>query len=130
MTIHNFLEMDFEAHRKLLRQIEGGAFTECEAGRFLQDLEKIFSTPVVHDMIYYIRLHTELILSAEGILLAREQGIDIEIESETHEKLGELHLLERRIGKTGLHAMRPHLHLSRQELWEIHMLEERLATAG
>ena len=130
MTIHNFLEQDFDAHRKLLDQLEGGDYSGCETGRFLKDLERIFDQPLIAHMRMYVHLHTELVLSAEGVLLAREQGIDVTIEDETHHKIDELHVLEGKIGKTGMHALNPHLQLSKHEFWIIHMFEDEMADAA
>jgi len=124
VAIHDFLELDFEEHRLLLRQLEHGEFTGCEKGRFLVELEEVYSTPLVNDMIFYIRLHTELVLSAEGILLARERGIEMGVAHATKEKIKEMHELEKTIGKTGMHAMSPHLHYSAREFWVIHLIEE------
>jgi RsiW-degrading membrane proteinase PrsW (M82 family) len=123
--IHNWLEQDFKAHKKLLKQIDGGDFTHCEAGRFLVDLRKTFSGAVVEDMIQYLRLHTELIIDAERLLLDREQKAEVSIGEDIRTKLHEMHELEDRIGKIAFHAMQPHLNFSRKELWEIYMLEEQ-----
>lgn len=126
VTIHNFLELDFELHRKLLQQLEGGEASGCETGRFLQDLEKHLQTEAATAMRSYIQLHTELVLSAEGLLLAREQGLDVVVEDTTRHKIIEMHVLERRIGKTGMHTLSPHLKLSKHEFWVIHMFEDEL----
>jgi RsiW-degrading membrane proteinase PrsW (M82 family) len=122
--IHNFLTVDFAAHEKLLRQIDHGELSGCEAGRFLTDLEETLATPVVDDMIRYLRLHTELILNMESVLLEREDGKKVQIDDATKQKLAEMHQVEKRIGKVALHTIQPHLHFSRQELWEIHLLDE------
>jgi len=37
-----------------------------------------------------------------------------------------MHVLERRIGKTGMHTLSPHLKLSKHEFWVIHMFEDEL----
>ena len=124
VTIHNFLEMDFASHRKLLRQIQHGELSGCEAGRFLQDMKNKLAAPVVEEMIDYFRLHTELVLSAESILLGREQGIDIEIGADITDKLQKMHALEKHIGRAGLRTLRPHLHFTAKDMWEIHLLEE------
>ncbi|MEJ8566914.1 PrsW family glutamic-type intramembrane protease [Elongatibacter sediminis] len=124
VSIHNFLELDFATHQRLLRQLEHGEFTGCEAGRFLLDLEQIVPEAVARDMINYFYLHTELVLGAERILLAREQGIEIRIGAETVAKLEEMHRLERHIGRAGLKMLRQHLHFSSTELWDIHLLDE------
>ena len=126
VTIHNFLEQDFDAHRRLLAQLEGGEESGCETGRFLKDLERMFEHPMLGHMRTYIHLHTELVLSAEGVLLAREQGGDVIVEDGARHKIRELHYLEQRIGKTGMHTLSPHLQLSKHEFWMIHMFEDEL----
>ena len=49
-TIHNFLEMDFTAHRRLLKQIRHGEFSGCEAGRFLRDMKDKLAGPVADEI--------------------------------------------------------------------------------
>ncbi len=127
VTIHNFLEQDFDAHHRLLEQLRGGDLSGCETGRFLQDVERQFRPPTNEHIRLYVHLHTELILSAEGVLLAREQGIDVTVTDETHHKIRELHRLEREIGKVGMHALAPHIQLSTHEFWIIHRFEEEIA---
>ena len=129
-TIHNFLELDFAAHRRLLNQIRHGEFSGCEAGRFLQDMKKKLAGPVADEMIQYFCLHTELVLSAESILLAREQGIEMEVGSEIQDKLRAMHELEQHIGRAGLRALRPHLHFTAKDMWEVHLLEHEANVAN
>ena len=124
ISIHNYLEVDFDSHKRLLRQIEHGNFTGCEAGRFLLDLKQVVAGSAAQDMVYYFHLHTELVLSAEQLLLAREQGLKVSIDKEIIEKLTEFHGLEKSIGKAGMKALRPHLHFSHKELWEVHLLDD------
>jgi RsiW-degrading membrane proteinase PrsW (M82 family) len=124
VTIHNFLESDFVTHKRLLRQIEHGEFTGCEAGRFLLDLENNATGPVAKEMVFYFHLHTELVISAERVLLAREQGIEIRISQKTVAKIEEMHVLERHIGKAGLRLLNPHLHFSSTDMWGVHLLED------
>jgi len=91
ISIHNYLEVDFNSHKRLLRQIEHGELSGCEAGRFLMDIKQVVTGSVARDMVYYFHLHTELVLSAEQLLLAREQGINVSIDKEIIEKLTEFH---------------------------------------
>ena len=123
-TIHNFLEMDFASHRKLLKQIRHGEFSGCEAGRFLLDMQHKLAAPVAQEMVDYFCLHTELVLSAESILLAREKGIDIDVGLEIRDKLKEMHALEHHIGRAGMRTLRPHLQFTAKDMWEIHLLED------
>ena len=123
-SIHNFLELDFDSHKRLLRQIEHGELSGCEAGRFIIDLQKTVTGSHADEMAHYFHLHTELILSAEQLLLAREKGIEIEVEKETVDKLAEMHRLEKAIGKAAMHTLKPHLHFTSKELWEVHLLDD------
>jgi RsiW-degrading membrane proteinase PrsW (M82 family) len=123
-TIHNFLELDFATHKRLLKQIEHGEYSGCEAGRFLRDMQEKLAAPVAQEMLQYFRLHTELVLSAESILLAREQDIDVEIGTEIRRRLQKMHVLEKHIGRSGLRALRPHLQFTAKDMWEIHLLED------
>jgi protease PrsW len=123
-TIHNFLELDFATHKRLLRQIEHGEYTGCEAGCFLEDMQNKLAAPVAEEMLQYFRLHTELVLSAESILLAREQHIDVEVGTEIQRRLQKMHVLEKHIGRAGLRTLRPHLQFTAKDMWEIHLLED------
>jgi hypothetical protein len=127
LSIHNYLEMDFNSHRQLLKQIEHGELSGCEAGRFLLDMQKKLAGPVAQEMIDYFCLHTRLVLSAESILLAREQGVEVEIGEQIKQQLQEMHRLEKHIGRAALRALQPHLHFSAKDMWEIHMLESEVA---
>lgn len=127
VTIHNWLEADFKAHEEMLQQLVSGEYTKTKEGRFLVDLENVFDGPIVNHMKTYIRIHTELVIDAEGILLAREDDVEVEIGPEVKEKVLDLHRLEGLIGKTGLLALKPHLHFSKKEFWEIYMLEDEIA---
>ena len=129
VAIHNFLETDFAAHKRLLKQLEKGESSGCEAGRLLADLKKLVPGPVAEEMVYYFHLHTELVVSAERLLLAREQNIEIRVGEETILKLKQMHQLERHIGKAALRTLRPHLHFSSIDLWGIHLLEDTAAAA-
>jgi RsiW-degrading membrane proteinase PrsW (M82 family) len=123
--MHAWLELDFDADAHLLQQINSGEFTETKIGRFLHDLKSRFDGPVLVDMLCYLRLYTELALRAKGLLLMRENGIDVDVGERTGEKLTELLFLERSIGRTGLLVMRPFLHMTRKDLWQLYMLEQR-----
>lgn len=120
--MHEWLELDFDADALLLQQINEGEFGETKIGRFLHDLKSRFEGPVVVDMLCYLRLYTELALRAKGVLLMRENGLDVEVGERTQEKFAELDYLEKSIGKTGLMAMRPFLHMTRKDLWQLYVL--------
>jgi hypothetical protein len=121
--MHQWLEIDFDADTELLGIITSGHFPESKIGMFLNDLKTKFDGPVVVDMLCYLRVYTELAIRAKGLLMLRENGIDMPVGERTHEKFEELRYLEKSIGKTGLLAMKPFLHYERKDLWQIHVLE-------
>jgi RsiW-degrading membrane proteinase PrsW (M82 family) len=121
--MHEWLELDFDADAGLLHQINSGEFADSNVGRFLHDLRSRFDGPVLADMVCYLRIYTELALRAKGLLLMREHGLDMPAGERTQEKFAELEYLERSIGKTGLLALRPLLHMTRKDLWQLNVLE-------
>jgi len=121
--LHAWLELDFDADALLLEQIVSGEIKHGKIGRFLNDLRQSFPGPVVVDMLCYLRLYTELALRAKGVLLMRENGLDAPVGERTREKFTELEYLERSIGRTGVLAMRPFLHMTRKDLWQLNVLE-------
>ena len=84
-----------------------------------------FEGPVVVDMLCYLRLYTELALRAKGVLMMRENGLDAPVGERTQEKFTEMQYLEKSIGKTGVLAMRPFLHMTRKDLWQLYVLDDR-----
>ena len=122
--LHEWLEVDFDDDARLLQQINSGEFTTSKIGQFLHDLRNKFEGPVVVDMLCYLRLYTELALRAKGVLMMRENGLDAPVGERTREKFAEMTYLEGSIGKTGVLAMRPFLHMTRKDLWQLYVLED------
>lgn len=121
--LHDWLELDFDEDSRIVEQINSGEFTTTKAGKFLRDLRDKFDGPVVVDMLCYLRIYTELALRAKGVLLMRENGLDAPVGERTKEKFAELEYLEESIGRTGILAMRPFLHMTRKDLWQLNLLE-------
>ena len=121
-TMHEWLELDFDADARLIAMITSGEFTDSRIGRFLQDLCDKFDGPVVVDMLCYLRVYTELAIRAKASLMARENGIELPVGERTREKFEELRFLERSIGKTGCLAMKPFLLMERKDLWQMQVI--------
>jgi hypothetical protein len=122
-TMHAWLELDFDADTRLLEQIASGDFPNTRIGGFLSDLRTRFEGPVVADMLCYLRIYTELAVRAKGVLMLRENGLEVPVGDRTREKFKELRFLEKSIGKTGCLAMKPFLHMERKDLWQLNLLE-------
>lgn len=120
---HKWLLTDYESHQHMLDDIRQGKFADSPEGRFVLALAEQFPPRVGADMFRYIQIHTWLVAKAEEDLIDADEGRAEDLGREVRDKLGELHALEKEIGRTALLAMGPHLHFTRNDLWEIHELE-------
>lgn len=121
-AMHDWLELDFDADARLIEMISSHEFAESKVGRFLTDLRNKFEGPVVADMLCYLRIYTELAIRAKGVLMMRQNGIEVPVGERTQEKFEELRYLEKSIGKTGCLAMRPFLQMERKDLWQLNVI--------
>ena len=121
-AVANWLGEGFDADAQMLESINSGRFADSPAGRYLATLKQRFHGPIVADLLCYIRLHTELALRAKGILLMRENGFEVAIDDDTRAKFAELRYLRDSMGRTGMLAIHPLLHMSRKDLWQLYML--------
>ena len=121
-AVSDWLGSGFDADALMLESINSGRFADSPTGRYLASLKDHFDGPILADLLCYIRLHIELALRAKGVLMMRENGFEVPIDDETRAKFTELRYLEKSIGATGLLAVRPMLHTSHKDLWQIYML--------
>jgi len=121
-AVGEWLGRGFDADTEMLELINSGRLTDSPVGRYLHALKDKFQGPVVADLLCYLRLYTELALRAKGILMMRESGFDVPIDEETRAKFEEMRYLEGSIGRTGLLALKPMLHMSNKDLWQLYML--------
>lgn len=119
---HDWLEVDFDEDAELMQMLDSGQFDRTPAGKFLESLRDKLDGTLVADMFCYLRVYTELALRAKGLLLARENGLDVEMDGETREKFDELRYLERSIGVAGRLTMRPFLQMNAKDLWQLYVL--------
>jgi protease PrsW len=124
-AVGSWLGTGFDADAQMLELIESGSFSDSPVGRYLEELKDKFQGPIVADLLCYLRLYTELALRAKGILMMRENGFDVAVDEATREKFTEMRYLEKSIGRTGILALQPMLHMSHKELWQLYMLGKR-----
>lgn len=117
-----WLGRGFDADAEMLELINSGRLSDSPVGRYLHTLKDRFQGLVIADLLAYLRLYTELALRAKGLLLMRENGFDVPIDEPTKEKFAELRYLEKSVGRTGLLAIQPMLHMSHKDLWQLYML--------
>jgi RsiW-degrading membrane proteinase PrsW (M82 family) len=125
---HRWLVGEYETHEHMLEDIQGGRYDTSEAGRFILTLSERFSPQVVAEAFEYLKLHTQLMVEAERTLIAHEEGTAAPAARDVRAEFDRLHALERHIGRSALMAIRPHLQLSRHELWEMHELQRETRT--
>ncbi len=121
-AVGDWLGKGFDADAEMLRLINSGGLAASPVGRYLHELKGRFHGPVVADLLCYLRIYTELSLRAKGILMMRESGFEAPVDEEMRERFAELEYLQKSIGRTGLLALDPMLHMGRKELWQLYML--------
>lgn len=121
-AVEGWLGTGFDADSELLELINSGELGGSPVGRYLHQLRSRFRGEVVADLLCYLRLHVELALRAKGVLMMREGGFEVEVDEPTRAKFEEMSYLERSVGPTALMAMKPFLHMSRKDLWQLYML--------
>jgi len=122
-AVGQWLGKGFDADAEMLELINSGRLSDSPVGRYLHSLRDRFQGPVVADVLCYLRLYTELALRAKGILIMRENGFEADVDDETRAKFAEMTYLESSIGRTGLRALQPMLHMSHRDLWQLYMLK-------
>jgi len=122
-AVGDWLGRGFDADTEMLELINSGQLSSSPVGQYLQTLKGKFQGPVVADLLCYLRLYTELALRAKGVLMMRETGFNTPVDDETRAKFAEMRYLKESIGKTGLLAIHPMLHMSHKDLWQLYMLD-------
>jgi RsiW-degrading membrane proteinase PrsW (M82 family) len=122
-AVSDWLGGGFDKDAQTLELINSGKLSDSPTGRYLHTLKERFHGPVVADLLCYLRLYTELALRAKGVLMMRESGFEVPIDEATRAKFAEMDYLEGSIGKTGLLALHPLLHMSHKDLWQLYLLK-------
>jgi RsiW-degrading membrane proteinase PrsW (M82 family) len=119
----SWLGTGFDSDQELLRVMRAGQVSDTPMGNYLKGLRESYPPEVIVDMMCLLRLRAELGIKAKGILLMREAGFEPEPDPSLRSKLEEVGSLEESIGKTGMRALKPFIHTSTQDLWQINLLD-------
>lgn len=122
-AVHTWLKADYESHEQMLADIESGEFVHQEGGRFITAMAGSLPNATVDDVFNYVKLHTLLLLRAERVDLAQEKGERVVLTADDDRAFDRLHALERKIGRSAMIALRPHLKINRKQLFELYQLE-------
>lgn len=119
-----WLGTGFDTDQQLLRAMHAGQVSGTPVGKYLMTLRGRFSAEVLVDMMCLLRLRAELGIRAKGILMIREAGFDAPPpEAGLKDTFEEMRYLEKSIGKAGLLALAPFLHISTRDLWQLNLLD-------
>jgi hypothetical protein len=121
-AVGDWLGKGFDADTEMLELINSGRLSDSPIGRYIGGLRDKFDGAVVVDLLCYLQLYTELAIRAKGILMMRETGFEVPVDAATREKFAEMRFLEASIGRTGLLALKPMLHMSHKDLWQLYMI--------
>jgi len=119
----SWLGTGFDTDQELLRVMRAGQLSDTPTGKYLSGLRASYPPEVIVDMMCLLRLRAELGIKAKGILLMREAGFEPEPDPQIRGKLEEVGSLEQSIGRTGMLALKPFIHTSTQDLWQINLLD-------
>jgi RsiW-degrading membrane proteinase PrsW (M82 family) len=121
-STREWLGIGFDTDATLLDAIDTGVVSETKVGQYLRSLREKFPGELVADMLCMLRIHLELSIRAKGILLMREHGFKPQEEPDIRDKFAELEYLEKSVGKTGMLAIKPFLHTTTRDLWQLHVI--------
>jgi protease PrsW len=114
------LDLDVE----LLQLVKSRHFGATRLGRYLNELKSRFPGPVVADMFCLLQTDLELSIRARGMLMAREEGLDLPADEGLIAQLAERAYLEKSIGRTGLLALRPLQVTTDRDAWHHFLLSQ------
>ena len=117
-----WLGSGFDTDQELLRVTRAGQVSDTPVGQYLKDLRTSFPPEIIVDAMCLLRLRAELGVRAKGMLLLREAGFEAAADPSLPAKLEEMHYLEKSIGRTGMRALKPFIHTSTQDLWQLNLL--------
>ena len=119
----SWLGTGFDTDQELLRVMRAGQVSNTPVGSYLKGLRTSYPPEVIVDMMCLLRLRAELGIKAKGMLLMREAGFEPDPDPALTAKLEEVRYLEQSIGRTGMRALKPFVHTSTQDMWQMNLLD-------
>ncbi len=114
------LDLDVE----LLGLLTSPDFGASRLGTYLGELRTRFAGPVVADMFCLLRIELELAIRAKGMLMARDEGLEVPVDSSLRARLQEWRYLQGSIGRTGLLALKPLRAMGARDVWQRQLLQD------
>lgn len=122
-----WLAADHAAHHQMLEDIRSGRFAETEAGKTIRSMAATVQGGHADEAFDYAQLKVELVLRAEELLLASQDGAEVAVGQAEREKFARMDELGRRLGPTVVALVNARLAFSRNDLYELERLRARAA---
>ncbi len=121
-NLKKWLDIGMDAEVSLLLMINRGKFSQTRAGAYLLSVKDHFPKEIVLDIYCFMTLYLELSVKAKSLLLLKENDLPLPMDPNIMDKLHELDQLRKRIGKSGIFALRPILRMNRGDIWALSIL--------
>lgn len=118
----SWLGTGLDSDMELLQILLAGNISETRIGRYFQSIRDKFPPVVVGDIICYLRVYLELSIKAKGILIMKENGVELPPDPHVEAQFEELEYLEAQIGKIGILAIQPLLKINNTDLWQLSLM--------
>lgn len=121
--LQSWMELELSSEVELLKMIRQGRLSSTRTGQYLGSLRQRFPGEMILDMYCYLQLYLELSLKAKRNIMLRENGFSLSREEGIGEKLAELGILHKRIGKVGELTLSPLIRMSYRDVWKLNLLK-------
>ncbi len=121
--LQSWMELELSSEVELLKMIRQGRLSSTRTGQYLGSLRQRFPGEMILDMYCYLQLYLELSLKAKRNIMLRENGFPLSREEGIGEKLAELGILHKRIGKVGELTLSPLIRMSYRDVWKLNLLK-------
>lgn len=122
--IEKWLEHEMYTDVELLSCIRRGEYPDSKAGAYLSDLKEHFKPVYFEEMQHCVELYLELSISAKSNFILSNTGFSSEVGNDIKEKLKEFDILQKKIGKSKMFALRPIIKNKALDAWKIAFLEQ------
>jgi RsiW-degrading membrane proteinase PrsW (M82 family) len=123
ISIEKWINSEFDSEIELLQFIKSGNLSGSHIGKYILSIKDKFSSFIIFDMICLINLNLELSIRAKTNIMLKQNEITIPEDKDLEGILIEYKELQKRIGKTGMIALKPILQISHRDLWKLKVLK-------
>jgi len=124
--IHKWLDVCISNDIALYKSIKEGQLSSTNAGQYLMSIKERFSPEVFFDILVFLGLYLEMSIAAKSRMIMKEAGMDTRLDSDEHqanmEKVAEIKILRKSIGKTAVALLRPLVSIKDTDVWAMQQM--------